>query len=67
MGAAIQGGYASLAANGQPVTFRDLCAKIVTVDASTRAEPTESHRDIYVQALMRQTDLTRRMHAGGYL
>ncbi len=67
LGAAIQGGYASLAANGQPVTFRDLCAKIVTVDASTRAEPTESHRDIYVQALMRQTDLTRRMHAGGYL
>jgi xylulokinase len=67
LGAAVQGGYASLAANGQPVTFRELCGRIVKLDAKTRCEPTEASREIYIQALSRQTDLTRRMHAAGYL
>jgi xylulokinase len=67
LGAAIQGGYAFLVANGQPATFRELCARIVTIDASTRAEPNEAHREIYMSLLSRQADLTRRMHAAGYL
>ncbi len=67
LGAAIQGAYASLAANGKPATFRDLCAKIVTVDATTRAEPNAGNKATYTQLLMRQTDLTRRLHAVGYL
>ncbi len=67
LGAAIQGAYASLAAHGKPATFRDLCAKIVVADETTRSEPTADNKEIYTQLLMRQTDLTRRMHAVGYL
>jgi xylulokinase len=67
LGAAIQGAYASMAAHGQPVTFRELCARIVQLDEPTRATPNDTHREIYSQQLSRQTDLTRRMHAAGYL
>jgi xylulokinase len=67
LGAAIQGAYASMAAHGQPVTFRELCGRIVQLDESTRATPNDTHREIYSQQLSRQTDLTRRMHAAGYL
>ena len=67
LGAAIQGAYAFLAASGQPVTFRDLCAKIVKLDDATRTEPHAETREIYIQLLTRQGDLTRRMHAAGYL
>lgn len=67
LGAAIQGGFAWHAANGQPTTFRELCGRIVKLDDSTRAEPREENRGIYTQLLTRQGDLTRRLHAVGYL
>ncbi|MEQ1861766.1 MAG: xylulokinase [Chthoniobacteraceae bacterium] len=67
LGAAIQGAYACLVANGKQATFRDLCARIVQLDADTRCEPIAAHRQIYTQARTRQGDLTRRLHAAGYL
>jgi xylulokinase len=67
LGAAIQGAYACLTANGQPATFRDLCARMVRLDDTARAEPHAETRDVYTQLLTRQGDLTRRMHAAGYL
>ena len=67
LGAAIQAAYASHAAQGKPVTFRDLCARIVELDDTTRAKPHAEHKDIYANLLTRQGDLTRRMHAAGYL
>ena len=67
LGAALQGGFAWHAASGTPTTFRDLCARLVKLDPSTRAEPVAEHREIYAQALTRQSDLTRRLHAAGYL
>jgi len=67
LGAAIQGAYACLIANGQQATFRELCAKIVQLDDDTRCEPIAAHKDVYTQALTRQGDLTRRLHAAGYL
>lgn len=67
LGAAIQGGFAWHAANGQPTTFRELCGRIVKLDESTRVEPKEEHRALYNQLLGRQGDLTRRLHAVGYL
>jgi hypothetical protein len=36
-------------------------------DDSTRAEPKPAHREVYAKLLTKQSDLTRRMHAGGYL
>ncbi len=67
LGAALQAIYASQAALGQPTTFRDLCAKIVKLDDATRAKPHAEHKELYTQLLTRQSDLTRRMHAAGYL
>ncbi|MDB6154881.1 MAG: xylB [Chthoniobacteraceae bacterium] len=67
LGAAVQGAYALFAATGQPVTFRELCGKIVTLDERSRAEPNPEHKEIYTQLLSRQSDLTRRMHTIGYL
>ncbi len=67
LGAAIQGAYACMVANGHQATFRDLCAKIVQLDEDTRCEPETDHREVYTQALTRQGDLTRRLHASGYL
>jgi xylulokinase len=67
LGAAIQGAYACLVANGQQATFRDLCARIVKLDDATRCEPDSTLRETYTQLLTRQGDLTRRMHSAGYL
>jgi xylulokinase len=67
LGAAIQGAYACHVANGQQSTFRELCARIVKLDDETRCEPQTEHAEIYMQALTRQGDLTRRLHAAGYL
>ncbi len=67
LGAAIQGAFAWHVANGQPTTFRELCGRIVKLDDSTRAEPHEQHRALYTHLLTRQGDLTRRLHAVGYL
>jgi xylulokinase len=67
LGAAIQGAYACQMAIGQQPTFRDLCARIVKLDAGTRCEPDGDHKEMYTQLLTRQGDLTRRMHAAGYL
>ena len=67
LGAAIQGAYACLVANGQPATFRDLCSRIVKLDPTTRAEPDAKARETYAALLTRQADMTRRLHAAGYL
>jgi xylulokinase len=67
LGAAIQAAFTWSSASGKPTSFRDLCARLVKVDTSTRAEPDPDHRAIYSRLLTSQGDLTRRMHAGGYL
>jgi xylulokinase len=67
LGAAIQGAYACLAATGQPAKFRELCARFVKLDEATRAEPDVHARETYNALLTRQGDLTRRLHAAGYL
>jgi xylulokinase len=67
LGAAVQAGFAYHAANGTSVTFRELCARIVKLDPNTRAEPDADHHQVYTELLARQSDLTRRLHAAGYL
>jgi xylulokinase len=67
LGAAIQGAFAAFATNGDTATFRDLCERIVKVDESTRAEPDADFREMYARLLAKQGDLTRRLHAAGYL
>lgn len=67
LGAAIQGAYAAQAALGKPVTFRELCARVVQVDNYTRCVPNEEHEEMYTSLLARQSEITRRLHAGGLL
>jgi len=61
LGAALQ------AAEGAPTRCRDLTEKHVTLDESSRCRPNNANNEIYVKQLARQSDLTKRLHAGGYL
>lgn len=67
LGAAIQGIYATLIATGKSTTFRELCGRIAQVDEATRATTHAEHKELYADLLTRQGDLTRRLHAAGYL
>jgi xylulokinase len=67
LGAAIQAAYACHAAQGKPVTFRELCGRIVQLDTASRCVPDEKLQPVYVTLLARQGEITRRMHAGGLL
>lgn len=67
LGAAIQGAYAQAVATGQAATYRELCKRIVVLDEKTRCEPDGDHQEVYREALTRQGDLTRRLHAAKYL
>ncbi len=67
LGAALQAAYAFAAAEGKPVRFRDLAKKHVKLDESTRCKPDDDAREIYARVLARQSDLTKRLHAAGYL
>jgi xylulokinase len=67
LGAAIQAAYACHSAQGKPVTFRELCGRIVQLDASSRCLPDEKLQPVYATLLARQGEITRRMHAGGLL
>ena len=67
LGAAIQAAYACHSAQGKPVTFRELCGRIVQLDARSRCVPDEKLQPVYATLLSRQGEVTRRMHAGGLL
>ena len=67
LGAALQAAYASAAVDGQPTRFRDLAEKFVILDEQTRCKPDSDATGIYSKMLGRQSDLTKRLHAAGYL
>jgi xylulokinase len=67
LGSAIQAAYAAQAAQGKPVTFRELCTRVVQVDNHTRCLPNEDNTEMYTSLLARQSEITRRLHAGGLL
>ncbi len=67
LGAALQAAYAFAAAEGKPVRFRDLAKKHVKLDESTRCKPDDDNKETYARILAKQSDLTKRLHAAGYL
>ncbi len=67
LGAALQAAYARAATEGKPTTFRELSARLVTLDESTRCKPSDESREVYSRVLGRQSDLTKRLHTAGYL
>ena len=52
---------------GKAGRLRELVTRIVRPAESTRAEPNAAHQPVYHDLLLRQTDITRRLHAGSYL
>lgn len=67
LGSAIQAAYAWSAAQGKPATFRELCTRIVQLENATRCVPNEDSAQVYTSLLARQSEITRRLHAGGLL
>ncbi|MEY5024856.1 MAG: xylulokinase [Verrucomicrobiota bacterium] len=67
LGAAIQAAYAWETTQGKSAKFRDLCERLVEVDAATRCQPRAEHTGVYSRQLSRQSEMTSRLHAGGYL
>jgi len=47
--------------------FRDLAKKHVKLDESTRCKPDDGPKETYARLLAKQSDLTKRLHAAGYL
>jgi xylulokinase len=66
LGAAIQAAWTDLEVHGKTGSLRDLTQRLVRPDAATRAEP-QKNRQQYQELLSRQTEMTRKLHAGGFL
>lgn len=67
LGAAVQAAATHETANGRLTSPRALAGRIVRPDPGTRAEPEKSAAGLYAGLLARQTDLTQRLHAAGYI
>ncbi len=66
LGAAIQAAWTDLVVQGKGVSLRDLTERLVKPAPQTRAEP-QKHKQLYQELLARQTEMTRKLHAGGFL
>ena len=67
LGAAIQAAWTHYTVQGKAGRLRELVARLVKPAESTRAEPETRHRQLYQDLLHRQTEMTRRLHTGGFL
>jgi xylulokinase len=66
LGAAVQACWAHDLATGKPVKLAQLTERLVKPDEKTRSEPEPDAARTYQTLLARQTDLTRKLHAGGF-
>ena len=67
MGAALQAAWTDYAVQGKSGKLRELVSRLVRPADRTRAEPDAGRRGLYTDLLHRQTDMTRRLHAGAML
>lgn len=67
LGAAIQAAWTDHIIQGRTLTLRELTDRAVRPADGTRAEPRNTTRQLYQDLLLRQTEMTRRLHSGGYL
>ena len=67
LGAAIQAAATANTVAGKRGALRELTARLVTLDESTRATPGKAEKALYAELLSRQTGLTRKLHGAGYL
>ncbi len=64
LGAAIQAAWTDHAVQGKMLPLRELTDRAVRPAAATRAEPKGGPRQLYQDLLLRQTEMTRRLHCG---
>ena len=68
LGGAIQAAYAHAnQGGGERVSYEQLCAKLVTLDESTRCKPNAENAAHYAAQLERQMELTSRLNQTGWL
>jgi xylulokinase len=67
LGGAIQAAYAQANEHGETISYEALCAKLVTLDESTRCKPNTANAKHYAEQLERQMDLTGRLQQTGWL
>lgn len=69
LGAAIQAAYAQAneGSETEKVSYDELCARLVTLDESTRCKPNPENAALYTQQLERQMELTGRLNQTGWL
>lgn len=67
LGAAIQAAWTYCQVKGKPMALEELVRDAVKIDKKSRAEPRKENQSLYAELRVRQTDLTRKLAAGGYL
>ena len=69
LGGAIQAAYAHANQGGgsERVSYEQLCARLVTLDESTRCKPNAENAALYAAQLERQMELTGRLNQTGWL
>ncbi len=67
LGAAIHAAWTHYTVQGKVGRLREMTGRIVRPSLSTRAEPNANRRQLYSDLLHKQTDMTRRLHSGGFL
>jgi xylulokinase len=67
LGGAIQAAYALANEFSETISYEKLCAKLVTLDESTRCKPNAVNAKHYAEQLERQMDLTGRLQQTGWL
>jgi len=66
LGAAVQACWATELANGKAAKLAPLAERLVKPEEKTRSEPDPRATELYHGLLVRQTDLTRKLHASGF-
>lgn len=67
LGAAVQAAATANSVNGQRGSVKDLVAKLVVLDESSRTHPSKANVALYAELQKKQTALTRKLHSAGYL
>ena len=68
LGGAIQAAYAHANQGGtEKISYEQLCAKLVTLDESTRCKPNPENAAFYATQLEKQMELTGRLNQTGWL
>jgi xylulokinase len=67
LGAAIHAAWTYCQVKGKPIALERLVRDAVKIDKKSRAEPGKENRSFYRELRARQTDLTKKLAASGYL